>query len=206
MRPVLTPTRTADDQFEIAVETPAMAQALARTLRSNGLTEDVVAGLSSVCIRFHPRHAAEIEACLGQDLQISPEPVERGEPLSIAIRYGGDDGPDLEQVCTALSLSVDAFIAMHTGREHMVEMIGFTPGFSYISGLPHGMKIPRLNQPRPRVAAGSVGISADFTGLYALAGPGGWPLIGRTEASLFDASSDDPFRLKPGQRVQFRAI
>jgi len=183
-----------------------MAQALARALRSTDLAEDVVAGLNSVCIRFHPRHAAEIENRLGQVLQVSPEPTEHGEPINIAIRYGGDDGPDLEQICKALSLSADSFIALHSGRDHIVEMIGFTPGFSYISGLPHGMKIPRLSQPRSRVAAGSVGVSADFTGLYALAGPGGWPLIGRTETPLFDPSNDDPFRLKPRQRVRFRAI
>jgi len=205
MRALLTPKRTADDQFEIAVETTAMAQTLARTLRNSDLTEDVVAGLNSVCIRFHPRHAAEIENRLKRDLKVSSAPAEPSKIIDIAIHYGGENGPDLEQICQALSMSADAFVALHTGREHTVEMIGFTPGFSYISGLPHEIKVPRLDQPRSRVAAGSVGISADFTGLYALAGPGGWPLIGRTEDPLFDAESDDPFRLKPGQRVKFKA-
>lgn len=206
MRASLVPKRTADDQFEFAVETPAMAQALARSLRNIELAEDVVAGLDSVCVRFQPLHAAEIEARIGSQLDISPIEAKPAAPFEVAIRYGGVDGPDLEQVCQALSLSKDAFIAMHTRCEHTVEMIGFTPGFSYISGLPAHIEIPRLSQPRSRVAAGSVGISADFTGLYALAGPGGWPLIGRTETPLFDKHSDDPFRLKPGQLVKFRAV
>lgn len=206
MRALLTPKRTADDQIEIPVETPAIAQALAQTLRELNLGEDVVAGLESVCIRFHPSKACEIATRLKQDVKLSATSAEDAAIIEVAMRYGGQDGPDLEQICQGLSMSVEAFVALHTGRVHKVEMIGFTPGFSYISGLPKGIKIPRLAQPRSRVAAGSVGISADFTGLYALAGPGGWPLIGRTEEPLFDADSDDPFRLKPGQRVTFRAI
>ena len=183
-----------------------MAQALAQTLRNIEWAEDVVAGLDRVCVRFHPRHADEIESLFGKTLDVSPIQNKQTAPIEIAIRYGGADGPDLEQVCDALSLTKDAFIALHTRGEHTVEMIGFTPGFSYISGLPADIKIPRLSQPRSRVAAGSVGISADFTGLYALAGPGGWPLIGRTETLLFDQTGEDPFRLKPGQRVTFRAV
>lgn len=170
------------------------------------LAEDVVAGLDRVCIRFHPSRARDVERSLAQGLNEPFTVPEPGDLIDIHIRYGGEHGPDLDQICQSLSLSVDAFINMHTGREHTVEMIGFTPGFSYISGLPGGVRIPRLTQPRSRVAAGSVGISADFSGLYALAGPGGWPLIGRTEDTLFDASSDTPFRLSPGQRIKFRAI
>ena len=170
------------------------------------LAEDVVAGLDSVCIRFHPSRASVVERRLAQGLSEPIAAPEHGDLIDIHIRYGGEHGPDLDQICQSLSLSVDAFINMHSSREHRVEMIGFTPGFSYISGLPNGVRIPRLTQPRSRVAAGSVGISADFTGLYALAGPGGWPLIGRTEDTLFDASSDTPFRLTPGQRIKFRAI
>lgn len=192
--------------MEITVPTPAMAQALAAAICDMDLVEDVVAGLSSVCIRFHPSHASDVEKRLAEYSGEALSAPESGDLIEVHIRYGGEDGPDLDLVCTSLSLTKDAFIEMHTSREHRVEMIGFTPGFSYISGLPHTVKIPRLSQPRPRVAAGAVGISADFTGLYALAGPGGWPLIGRTEDQLFDASSDTPFRLSPGHRVRFKAV
>ena len=98
------------------------------------------------------------------------------------------------------------FTFTHTKADHLVEMIGFTPGFSYISGLPGAFEIPRLGTPRPRVPAGSIGISAAFTGIYALAGPGGWPLIGRTQETLFDPNASEPFRLQPGQRVRFKAV
>jgi KipI family sensor histidine kinase inhibitor len=114
-------------------------------------------------------------------------------------------GPDFAWVCEALGVSPDAFIEMHTGRTHTVEMIGFTPGFAYVSGLPEHVKIPRLSDPRPRVAPGSVGISAAYTGIYALAGPGGWPLVGRVSNPLFDPNSDAPFLLQPGQRIKFKA-
>lgn len=183
-----------------------MAQALAGAVRDMDMTEDVVAGLSSVCVRFHPSHANEVENRLAEYFGDALSAPESSDLMEVHIRYGGENGPDLDLICTTLSLTADAFIEMHTSREHRVEMIGFTPGFSYISGLPGNVKIPRLNQPRSRVAAGSVGISADFTGLYALAGPGGWPLIGRTEDRLFDASSDKPFRLSPGHRVKFKAV
>lgn len=206
MRSILTPKRIADDQLEITVESPAIAQALAGAIRDMDLAEDVVAGLSSVCIRVHPSHASDVEKHLAEYSGEALSAPESRDLIEVHIRYGGENGPDLDLICTSLSLASDAFIEMHTSCEHRVEMIGFTPGFAYISGLPDSVKIPRLSQPRPRVAAGSVGISADFTGLYALAGPGGWPLIGRTEDQLFDASSDKPFRLSPGHRVKFKAV
>ncbi|MEM9739779.1 MAG: carboxyltransferase domain-containing protein [Pseudomonadota bacterium] len=197
--------RTGDDLFEFDVETPSIAQAVARQLRREGLAEDVVAGLASVAVRFHPSRAADIQAWLNEGVEAQGPDPESGEVLEITVRYGGKDGPDLQRICDQLDLTCDALIAMHTGRVHTVEMMGFTPGFSYLSGLPEGLKIPRLDEPRPRVAAGAVGLSADYTGLYALAGPGGWPLIGRTVDTLFVSGRQEPFLLEPGLRVTFRS-
>lgn len=201
----LSPIRVADDVFEVAVGSPAQAQALATALRQQAGTEDVVAGLDRVAVKFDPAETDRIRNALQDARLVEVQPQSEAPPVEISIEYGGEHGPDLEQVCAALGLSIDAFIAAHTAPLHTVEMIGFTPGFSYISGLPVGVSIPRLTTPRPRVPAGSVGISAGFTGIYALAGPGGWPLIGRTNAELFQADRDVPFLLTPGQRVQFRA-
>jgi KipI family sensor histidine kinase inhibitor len=202
----LTPIRIADDVFEFEVATPAQAQALAGRLRTEIEADDVVAGLDRVAIRFSPTDAMRVAERLRHIRNIPvPEPDTR-PPVEIAVRYGGVDGPDLEWICEDAGLTKEDLIRVHTEREHVVEMIGFTPGFSYISGLPDGLSIPRLDNPRPRVPAGSVGLTAGFTGIYALPGPGGWPLIGRTDAALFDADRDVPFLLSPGQRVTFRAV
>lgn len=206
MSAALTLTRLADDAFEFAVATPAQAQALAHQLRAEAGAEEVVAGLDRVAIRFRPEDAERVAIWLNSITTLPPPAQDTRPAIEIAVRYGGEDGPDLEQVCAALNLSETALIDLHTACNHVVEMIGFTPGFSYISGLPDGLSLPRLAHPRPRVPAGSVGITAGFTGIYALHGPGGWPLIGRTDAELFCAEREAPFLLSPGQRVTFRAV
>ncbi|MEM7640784.1 MAG: 5-oxoprolinase subunit PxpB [Pseudomonadota bacterium] len=198
--------RIADDVFEYQVKTSRDAQALAAQLRALDLAEDVVAGLDTVSLRFDPDKLTALEAALA-----SFKPDEAGsqlesETIQLSIQYGGEFGPDLTAICDQTGLSESAFIAMHTERTHTVEMIGFTPGFAYISGLPDGFAVPRLSQPRSRVPAGSVGVSSDYTGVYALAGPGGWPLIGRIQDQLFDPDSASPFRLRPGHRVKFKAV
>ncbi len=82
-------------------------------------------------------------------------------------------------------------------------MIGFTPGFAYLGGLDQALTVPRRSTPRTHVPAGSIGISGNYTGLYAMPGPGGWPLIGRTDTALFDATSGNPFLIHPGQQIRF---
>jgi KipI family sensor histidine kinase inhibitor len=202
----LIPRRIADDVIELQVSSPVEAQTLASALREAVPAEDVVAGLDRVSVQFHPSCAEQIEHAL-QDVTVENKTKPNSAPpIEIGISYGGEYGPDLASVCEALDLSTDAFIETHTQRVHTVEMIGFTPGFSYISGLPENFSVPRLASPRPRVPAGSVGVSAGFTGIYALNGPGGWPLIGTTNAELFRANNQDPFLLTPGQLVRFRAL
>lgn len=206
MSPQLELKRIADDVFEYTVESSRAAQALAADLRSLNAAEEVVAGLKTVSVRFDPLDLAKIEQALATIDHTIVAPSNKIETVDLAIQYGGEFGPDLRMICEATDLSERAFIELHTQRLHTVEMIGFTPGFAYISGLPESFAIPRLNTPRSRVAAGSVGVSSDFTGIYALAGPGGWPLIGRVQDQLFDPESDTPLRLNPGQRVRFKAV
>ena len=206
MRSGLTPKRIADDVFEFDADTPAEAQALSDVLRATGIAEDVVAGLDRVAVRFDPSRLVEIESWLTSIEPPIPSAESTLSPINIEIRYGGIHGPDFERACAALKLSEDAFIEAHTAAVHTVAMIGFTPGFAYVSGLPRGFSTSRLDKPRPRVSAGSVGISSAYTGIYALNGPGGWPIIGHTNADLFCAEHDDPFLLMPGQRIRFRAI
>ena len=202
----LAPERIGDDLIELAVETPSAARALAASLQGHPLALEIVPALDRVAVRFDLENAAAVTDWLQSLEQPSVVDSHTSEPQLIDIKYGGDAGPDFESVCEVLALSGADFIDLHTSLDHCVEMIGFTPGFAYLSGLPGGFKVPRLAQPRARVPAGSVGLSAAFTGIYALAGPGGWPLIGRTSAELFQAQRDPAFLLSPGQTVRFRAV
>ena len=201
----LSPNRVADDGFEIRVDSSRQAQWIARTLRKAELAEDVVAGLETVCVKFAPASAQQVSDWLqGIDFAVD-ETLPDTPIITLDIHYGGEKGPDFEWVCEALNLSAEAFIEMHTGQTHTVEMMGFTPGFAYVSGLPEDVKIPRLSDPRLRVAAGSVGVSGAFTGIYALAGPGGWPLIGRLSKPLTGPISGAPIFFQSGQRLKFKA-
>ncbi|MEL6724791.1 MAG: 5-oxoprolinase subunit PxpB [Pseudomonadota bacterium] len=206
MRPALTVQRIGDDVLELAVASPQEARALATTLADHPLAQEIVPALDRVAVRIDLKDADAAAAWL--EHLVLPEAKAESEPAPhiIELVYGGEAGPDFDAVCDALSMSASDFIDLHTSSTHRVEMIGFTPGFAYVSGLPEEIQVPRLSQPRARVPAGSVGLSAAFTGIYALAGPGGWPLIGKTYAPLFEADRDPAFLLSPGQPVQFRAV
>ena len=116
------------------------------------------------------------------------------------------DGADLEWVCSSTGLSVEEVIARHTARSYTVDLLGFVPGFAYLSELDSLLQLPRRAQPRPRVAAGSVAIAAAQTAVYPLDTPGGWHIIGRTDIAMFDPARDPPALLFPGDRVLFERV
>lgn len=126
--------------------------------------------------------------------------------VEIPVAYGGEFGPDLDASAAELGLSPAALIERHSGALYRVAMIGFAPGFPYLSGLDPALALPRLATPRTRVAAGSVAIGGAQTGIYPRPGPGGWRLLGRTPLSLFDSARAHPSLLLPGDRVRFVAI
>ncbi len=128
-----------------------------------------------------------------------------GDVVEIAVRYGGDDGPDLNDVAARHDLSPAEVVALHTGALYRVFMLGFAPGFAYLGPLPPQLVTPRRSTPRPRVPPGSVAIAGSQTGIYPLATPGGWHLLGRTDAPLWDPQRDPPALLRPGQFVRFVA-
>lgn len=127
-------------------------------------------------------------------------------PVEIPVRYGGIDGPDLEAVAELHGLRPADVIELHAGAAYRVLFLGFAPGFAYLGGLPRELATPRRPSPRERVPAGSVGIAGEQTAVYPLAMPGGWQLIGRTEARLFDPTREPPISLRPGSRVRFIAV
>jgi KipI family sensor histidine kinase inhibitor len=116
------------------------------------------------------------------------------------------DGPDLELVAQTAGTDVDGVIELHTGAEYKVAFCGFAPGFGYMVGLPSALQQPRLDNPRNRVPPGSVGIAGEFTGAYPTASPGGWRLLGHTDATLFDSHRDPAALLAPGDLVRFEAV
>lgn len=133
----------------------------------------------------------------------SVHPAEPGRLVEIPVRYAGADGPDLEYVARHAGMSAAEVITLHASVEYTVYMIGFTPGFPYLGGLPGQLTTPRRASPRQAVPAGSVGIAGSQTGVYPLRTPGGWQLIGRTEERLFRPELDPPTLLRLGDRVRF---
>lgn len=116
------------------------------------------------------------------------------------------DGADLDAVAEVTGLSVAEVIAAHTGSRWRVGFGGFAPGFAYLVGGDPRLQVPRRDEPRTRVPAGSVALAGEFSGVYPRESPGGWQLIGRTDAVLFDVTRDKPALLTPGMTVAFREI
>lgn len=123
--------------------------------------------------------------------------------IEIPVDYGGTHGPDLAALAAHARMPVDEVVRRHSSVDYTVAMLGFAPGFPYLLGLDPALAMPRLATPRERVPAGSVAIGGAQTGLYPQAGPGGWRLIGHTDAVLFDPQRAAPTALQPGDRLRF---
>lgn len=126
--------------------------------------------------------------------------------VNIPVLYGGKVGPDLDFVSEHAGLSKEEVIRIHTDPEYLVYMLGFTPGFSYLGGLDSRIFTPRLKSARIRIPAGSVGIADKQTGIYPIASPGGWQLIGRTPLPLYMPEEDPPVLLRAGDHIKFKSI
>jgi 5-oxoprolinase (ATP-hydrolysing) subunit B len=119
--------------------------------------------------------------------------------VELVVHY---DGADLESVARQCGLTVPEVIRRHCAPEYTVQFCGFAPGFGYLSGLDPVLRLPRLASPRPAVPAGSVAIAGEFTGVYPRSSPGGWLLLGHTDAVLFDLERRPPALLRPGAAVR----
>ena len=127
--------------------------------------------------------------------------------VDIPVCYGGEFGPDLDEVANYHQVSPEEIIHKHTNGDYLVYMIGFAPGFPYIGGMSPEIATPRRESPRLKIPAGTVGIAGEQTGVYPIETPGGWQLIGRTPLKLFTPDSDDsPSLLKAGDRIRFSPI
>lgn len=126
--------------------------------------------------------------------------------VEIPVCYGGEYGPDLIHVAEHAGLCPEEVIEIHTAPDYLIYMLGFSPGFPYLGGMSERIATPRRATPRGRVPAGSVGIGGKQTGIYSIETPGGWQLIGRTPATLFNAALSPPTLLGAGDLVRFRSI
>ncbi len=138
--------------------------------------------------------------------KLEAEVEDTSRTVEVPVCYGGEFGPDLEYVAKFHQLTIDEVIAIHSEPEYLVHMIGFAPGFPYLGGLSERIATPRLEAPRLIIPAGSVGIAGMQTGVYPIATPGGWQLIGRTPTQFFRPKEHPPSLLKAGDKVKFRPI
>jgi KipI family sensor histidine kinase inhibitor len=130
-----------------------------------------------------------------------------GKVVDIPVCYSQDFGPDLPFVAQCNNLTLEEVIRIHTSGRYLIYMFGFAPGFPYLGGLDPRLHTPRLDTPRDRVEAGSVGIANNQTGIYPIASPGGWQIIGRTPLRLFTPEQADPVPLyRPGDQLRFVPI
>jgi KipI family sensor histidine kinase inhibitor len=134
-------------------------------------------------------------------ISISPTKI-----IEIPVLYGGEYGPDLETVANYNNLSDEEVIKIHSSRDYLIYMLGFTPGFPYLGGMSKKIATPRLKNPREKVPAGSIGIADRQTGIYPISSPGGWQIIGRTPIKLFDPQREVPFLLEIGSYLRFIPI
>lgn len=182
-----------------------LAERLQRRLHH--IVRDVVPAYCSVGIHFDPLQTdlAALERVIGEEAQRLEfaDPRDRATVVEIPVRYGGEAGPDLQAVAEWAGCTPDEVVARHTGRTYRVYMLGFVPGFSYMGRVDASIAAPRHRVPRERVPAGSVGIAGEQTGVYPIATPGGWQLIGRTDAVMFDASRTPACLVNPGDLVRF---
>lgn len=131
---------------------------------------------------------------------------EAREAVEIPVCYGGDFGPDIDEVARHCGIEAGEVMALHSSARYVVHAVGFTPGFAYLGGLPEKLQTPRKATPRTSVPAGSVGIGGKQTGVYPVESPGGWQLIGRTPLRLFDPTREPAATLRVGDQVVFRAV
>lgn len=168
---------------------------------------EYVPAFSSITIYYSPKLVTfqELEIMIAEMMAELPDLISGNHSgiIEIPVVYGGEWGPDLEFVAAYNKLSTDEVISIHSSVEYLVYMIGFAPGFPYLGGMDKRIATPRKETPRSRIFAGAVGIAGTQTGVYPIETPGGWQIIGRTTAELFNKELNDPVLLKAGDRIRF---
>ena len=190
-----------------AVNVRCIAIAGAMERRALQGVRDIVPTYNSVTVHYNPltTDSRTIGVELERLAKVAVAPDVEQTTIEIPVTYGGTAGPDLAAVAGFAELSEAEVVRLHTLTAYRVYMLGFLPGFAYMGSVDARIAMPRLETPRVKVAAGSVGIAGAQTGIYPCDSPGGWRIIGRTEVKLFDQNRAEPFLLRAGNHVKFVA-
>jgi len=193
------------DAGESAPHVQRRIWAVARDERVRSHAREVVVGAGNLTVIFE-RHTIAydtMERELGRAWDDARDAVVEARTIEIPVHYGGTDGPDLPAVAERCGLKEEAVIDAHASAEYVVSFLGFLPGFAYLDGLDRRLHLPRREQPRTRVPAGSVAIAGAQSGVYPFDSPGGWHVIGRTPCTMFDPSREPVSLFELGDRVRF---
>lgn len=170
---------------------------------------DVIPAFCSLLINYDPRVISydEIRKRMQNLVKVDAKSGEEKKKIyEIPVCYGGEYGPDIENIAANAGLSVEEVIKIHSSRDYLIYMLGFLPGFCYLGGLDERIHTPRLANPRMKINAGSVGIGGSQTGIYPLDSPGGWQLMGMTPVKTYDPDRDVPILVEAGDYIRFVPI
>ncbi|MBQ6551530.1 MAG: 5-oxoprolinase subunit PxpB [Lachnospiraceae bacterium] len=196
---------------EISPEINSRISAVVQLIRSQKIRGiiDLIPSYSALLINYNPQVIlfdeikARIESILSMDVK-TEDTVKT--VVEIPVLYGGDAGPDLQNIADHAGLTPEEVIEIHSSRDYLIYMLGFLPGFCYLGGLDPRIHTPRLANPRLRIREGSVGIGGNATGIYPMDSPGGWQLMGLTPVKTFDPNREVPILLQAGQYIRFIPI
>jgi KipI family sensor histidine kinase inhibitor len=170
---------------------------------------DVIPAFCSLLINYDPRVISfeEIRERIQGIIKVDVKAGERKKKIyEIPVCYGGEYGPDIENIAKHAGLTVEEVIKLHSSRDYLIYMLGFLPGFCYLGGLDERIHTPRLANPRIKINAGSVGIGGSQTGIYPLDSPGGWQLMGMTPVKTYDPEREKPILVEAGDYIRFVPI
>lgn len=189
----------------ISLESQQRIWGLNQRLQSYADVLEVIPGMNNITLILRDPQQSPLDAIerLQRWWEESEAQLPESRLVEIPVIYGGESGPDLSVVAEHAAMTPRQVVELHSSSDYVVFFIGFQPGFPYLGGLDPRLHIPRRAEPRVAVPAGSVGIGGSQTGVYPLASPGGWQLIGQTRTALFDPLQQPPTLLRPGDRVRF---
>ena len=193
---------------EISPEINAQITAFVHLMREQHLegVTDVIPAFTSLLINYDPRviDYRKLKRRLEKLLKLEvSKKASSSRIFEIPVCYGGEYGPDLENIAKHANLTTQEVIAIHSSSDYLIYMLGFLPGFSYLGGLDARIHTPRLANPRIRIPAGSVGIGGSQTGIYPMDSPGGWQLMGMTPVKTYDPERETPILVEAGDYIRF---
>lgn len=167
---------------------------------------DMIPAFCSLLINYDPRIVSfekmkkRMQELVKMDMKAG---AQRKKVFEIPVCYGGEYGPDLENIASHAGITAEEVIQIHSSRDYLIYMLGFLPGFCYLGGLDERIHTPRLANPRKKISAGSVGIGGSQTGIYPLDSPGGWQLMGMTPVKTYDPEREVPILVEAGDYIRF---